>query len=72
VTRAFIVGTPRVDVEHSDAGDLAAAIGWIERFADQGFILTDASSFAVMDRLVIRRAFAFDHDVAVAGFELVV
>jgi predicted nucleic acid-binding protein len=67
-----IVGTPRVDVEHTDAGDLAAAIAWIERFADQDFTLTDASSFAVMDRLAIRRAFAFDHDFAVAGFELVV
>jgi predicted nucleic acid-binding protein len=41
------------------------------RFADQDFTLTDAIAFALMERLEIRRAFAFDHDFGVAGFDLV-
>lgn len=65
-----IVSTPRVELVHADAADLDAALGWIDRFPDQEFTLTDATGFAVMERLSIRRAFAYDADFAVAGFEL--
>ena len=66
-----IIATPRVDLIHADAEDLRAALGWIDRFEDQDFTLTDAIGFAAMDRLKIRRAFAYDHDFTVAGFDLV-
>lgn len=66
-----IVSTPRVELVHADAADLDAALGWIDRFADQDFTLTDAIGFAVMDRLGMRRAFAYDADFTVAGFDLV-
>lgn len=47
-----------------------ATVRWLERFADQPFSLTDALSFEVMRRFRLRRAFAFDHHFAIAGFEL--
>lgn len=66
-----IASTPRVEMVHADAADLDAALVWIDRFADQEFTLTDAIGFAVMDRLKVRRAFAYDRDFAVAGFDLI-
>lgn len=66
-----VTSTPRVDVIHADGADLLAGLAWIDRFGDQDFTLTDATSFAVMERLGIRRAFAYDRDFAVAGFELI-
>ena len=66
-----IRGTPRGEVIHPDEDDLAAAIGLLERYSDQDLTLTDALSFAVMRRTGIQRAFAYDHDFAVAGFELI-
>lgn len=65
-----IASTPRVELVHADAADLVTALDWIDRFADQDFTLTDAIGFAIMDRLGIRRAFAYDADFAVAGFDL--
>lgn len=65
-----IMSTPRVDVIHPDAEDLNEGLAMLERFSDQDFTLTDAISFAVMQRLGVRRAFAYDRDFAVAGFEL--
>jgi len=48
----------------------AAVSGWLERFADQRFSLTDAVSFEVMRRQRITTAFAFDEDFVTAGFGL--
>lgn len=47
----------------------AAVSGWLERFADQRFSLTDAVSFEVMRRQRLAAAFAFDDDFRTAGFE---
>jgi predicted nucleic acid-binding protein len=47
-----------------------AVAGWLERFHDQRFSLTDAVTFEVMRRERIRAAFAFDQDFVTAGFEL--
>ena len=47
-----------------------AVSGWIERFADQRFSLTDAVTFEVMRDARITHAFAFDQDFRTAGFEL--
>jgi len=48
----------------------AAVSGWLERFADQRFSLTDAVSFEVMRRQRLTTAFAFDRDFVTAGFDL--
>jgi predicted nucleic acid-binding protein len=47
-----------------------ALSGWMERFADQRFSLTDAVSFEVMRAEGIASAFAFDQDFVVGGFAL--
>lgn len=44
--------------------------GWLERFADQDFSLTDAVSFELMRRERLSHAFAFDHHFVIAGFQL--
>ena len=55
-------------VEPVTAGDLDAAWAIGERFADQGFSIVDRTSFAVMERLGVHRAIAFDDDFAVYRF----
>jgi len=46
----------------------AAADGWLARFADQRFSLTDSVSFELMRSRRIVVAFAFDDDFLTAGF----
>lgn len=48
----------------------AAIAGWLERFRDQRFSLTDAVSFELMRQERLTTAFAFDTDFLTAGFEL--
>jgi predicted nucleic acid-binding protein len=55
-------------VEHVTATDLEAAWAIGERFPDQSFSIVDRTSFAVMERLAIHRAIAFDDDFAVYRF----
>ena len=57
-----------VSAEPVTAADLDAAWSIGERFEDQGFSLTDRTSFAVMQRLGIHRAVTFDHDFTVYRF----
>jgi len=59
-------GTARV--EHVTPADLDAAWRIGEAFADQEFSLVDRTSFAVMERLGVHRALAFDDDFAVYRF----
>ncbi len=66
---ARLLSTPRVEMVHPTEPDLTAGLEWIDRFADHDFTLTDAISFAVMERLAIHDAFAYDRDFAIAGFE---
>ena len=40
----------------------------IEQYADKDFTLTDATSFAVMERLGLTHAFSFDRNFAQYGF----
>ena len=55
-------------VEHVTPADLDAAWAIGERFADQAFSIVDRTSFAVMERLGVHRAVAFDDDFAVYRF----
>lgn len=50
----------RIDVVAVDSADLEAAWRLAQAFPDQGFSVTDCTSFAVMERLGIEDAFAFD------------
>jgi predicted nucleic acid-binding protein len=55
-------------VEHVTPADLDAAWAIGEAFPDQRFSLVDRTSFAVMERLGVHRALAFDDDFAVYRF----
>ena len=55
-------------VEHVTPADLEAAWAIGERFGDQSFSIVDRTSFAVMERLGLHRAVAFDDDFAVYRF----
>jgi predicted nucleic acid-binding protein len=48
----------------------SAAMELFRRFDDQRFSFFDCSSFALMRDLSISRAFAFDQDFVIAGFEV--
>lgn len=56
----------RVSIE-----DEARAISIIAKYTDKSFSYADATSFAVMERLAIRRAFAFDPHFRQYGFQVV-
>ena len=51
-------------------GDEQAGRAILDRYADKDFSLTDAISFAVMDRLKLRTAFAFDRHFAQYGLDV--
>lgn len=44
----------------------------LARFSDQDFSFVDAVSFALMNQVDVRQAFAFDKHFIIAGFELLV
>lgn len=52
-----------------EESDEIAAVGLLERYADQAASFTDCVSFAPMRRHRIPRAFTFDRRFAAAGFE---
>jgi uncharacterized protein len=58
-------------IEAISAADEQTALEIISRYIDKEYSYTDATSFAVMQRLGIRRAFAFDRHFQQYGFELV-
>jgi len=56
------------EIEPVTAADLQAAWTISESFLDQDFSIVDRTSFAIMQRLGIYRALAFDGDFAVFRF----
>lgn len=58
-------------VERINADDEARATEIIRRYTDKDFSYTDATSFAVMERLGLRQAFAFDLHFRQYGFQVV-
>lgn len=55
-------------VEQVDTGTEHQAWQWLRRHDEREYSFVDATSFAVMRRLRIREALAFDGDFAAAGF----
>jgi predicted nucleic acid-binding protein len=70
VARQWLFGnTWRIEPVH--IADELKARDILRAYTDKSFSYTDATSFAVMERLRIRRAFAFDKHFEQYGFELV-
>jgi predicted nucleic acid-binding protein len=57
-----------ITVIRVNVADEARAREIIHQYQDKDFSLTDATSFAVMERLGIAHAFTFDHNFAQYGF----
>jgi predicted nucleic acid-binding protein len=58
-------------VDAVSAVDEQIAVEIISHHADKEYSYTDATSFAIMERLGIRRAFSFDRHFEQYGFELI-
>jgi predicted nucleic acid-binding protein len=66
----WIDESPTVKIRVNEADELRAR-EIIRHFRDKAFTLTDATSFAVMERLGIDRAVAFDRHFRQYGFQMV-
>lgn len=60
--------TPRLRVEFVDEKLEREAQRWLRRHDERPYSFVDATSFALMKRLRIKEALAFDGDFAAAGF----
>ena len=58
-------------VQRVTVDDEARALSIIAKYTDKSFSYADATSFAVMERLGLRRAFAFDPHFRQYGFQVV-
>jgi len=54
-----------------EAQDELSALELLRKYSDQTVSFTDCVSCAIMDKLRISTAFAFDHDFRIAGFDVV-
>lgn len=70
VARRWLLGNAW-PIERVTQRDEERAAEIIRRYEDKTYSYTDATSFAVMERLGIRRAVAFDSHYRQQGFELV-
>ena len=59
---------PALTITHVDEGLEAEAWRWLRRHEERPYSFVDATSFALMRRLRLRGALAFDGDFAAAGF----
>jgi uncharacterized protein len=69
-TRALdlLESAPRLTIELVSRDLEAEALRWLRRHDERAYSFVDATSFALMRRLRIREALAFDGDFAAAGF----
>ena len=65
----LIYSSSILQVLRPNADDEAAALDWLEKFADQEVSFTDCLSFSLMRRHKLRQAFTFDRHFNLAGFE---
>lgn len=60
----------RITIVPVEESDVIGALHWMRQYADQRFSFVDCTSFVLMRRLGLKRAFTFDHHFAVAGFHV--
>jgi predicted nucleic acid-binding protein len=60
--------TPRASVLRIAEGVEEEALRWLRRHDEREYSFVDATSFALMRRLALSEALAFDGDFAAAGF----
>jgi predicted nucleic acid-binding protein len=65
-----LLGSKALTILRPDAEDELAALDLFARFADQEVSFTDCTSFALMRRYRLSRAFTFDRHFVAAGFEV--
>lgn len=58
----------RVTIRHIDEDLVAEAWRWLRRRDERPYSMVDATSFALMRRLRLREALAYDGDFTAAGF----
>lgn len=66
-----IRSSPSVTVVRIRSRDEERALAILEQYTDNTFSLTDAASFAVMERLHVSEAFSLDHHFAQYGWTVV-
>jgi len=59
-----------LDILRPDGEVELAALDLFEKYADQAVSFTDCTSFVLMRRAGVKRAFSFDAHFEIAGFEL--
>jgi len=69
VARTWLLGNVW-EIERITEADEASARQILSKYADKSFSYTDATSFAVMERLGLRTAFAFDAHFRQYGLQL--
>jgi uncharacterized protein len=68
--RQALVATPRLTIVECSVADLSAAWPWLRRRDLHKLSAVDATSFVLMKKHKLRRAFTFDAHFAAAGFRL--
>lgn len=66
-----LASSPRLEIVSVPAEIEDQAFEWLRRRDERAYSFIDATSFALMTSLGIRRALAFDDDFAAAGFDIV-
>jgi uncharacterized protein len=65
---ALLDSAPRLRIEFVSQDLETEALRWLRRHDERPYSFVDATSFALMRKLRIREALAFDGDFAAAGF----
>ncbi len=60
-----------IHIERSSYDDEVKALDYFKKYADQKISFTDCISFAIMERLKIKKVFSFDWHFQYLGFELI-
>jgi len=63
-----VIRSPSLTIRHLEEDLEQEAFRWLRRRDEREYSFVDATSFALMRRLRIREALAFDGDFAAAGF----